>query len=287
MKRKPLGEKKKERKLNIFLDSGAFSAYTKGVEIKLDDYIAFIKKYMKYITVYANLDVIGDAEATLKNQKLMEKAGLKPLPTYHFGEDIKYLEYYLKHYDYIALGGIAVKRTKGALVAWLDQCFDRICPAPERTPRIKVHGFGITAVGVMLRYPWYSVDSTAWIKSSRMGMIYIPRRNRDGPYDYLSGAHLINVSSKNPGKNEDNRKHITSLVGMQLKYVLDYIDRQGFKLGKSEPTEDGERRVIEKGLCNDYRQRDEFNAKYFMDLEKALPDWPHPFKYAKASRTIF
>jgi len=78
MSRRPLGEKEKERKLDIFLDSGAFSAYTQKAVIKLDDYIAFIKKYAKYITVYANLDVIGDAEATLKNQKLMERQGSSP-----------------------------------------------------------------------------------------------------------------------------------------------------------------------------------------------------------------
>jgi len=285
MSRRPLGEKEKERKLDIFLDSGAFSAYTQKAVIKLDDYIAFIKKYAKYITVYANLDVIGDAEATLKNQHLMEAAGLKPLPTFHFGEDISYLEYYIKHYDYIALGGVAVKRTKGALVAWLDQCFDLICPAPERMPKVKVHGFGITAVDVMQRYPWYSVDSTAWVKSSRLGMIYVPRQNRDGAYDYLMGANLINVSTKNPGKDADGR-HISTFGGLQLKYVLDYIERQGFNLGKSELDGDGKEKIIEKGLCNDYRQRDEFNAKYFLDLEKALPDWPHPFRYAKANLAI-
>ena len=57
------------KKINLFLDSGAYSAWSKGVTIDIDEYISFIKKNIKYITVYANLDVIGDPEATYRNQK--------------------------------------------------------------------------------------------------------------------------------------------------------------------------------------------------------------------------
>jgi len=228
--------------------------------------------------VYANLDVIGDAEATLKNQRLMEKAGLKPLPTYHFGEDIKYLKMYIKDYDYVALGGVAIKRTKASLVSWLDQCFDLICDPVTRLPKIKVHGFGITAVDIMLRYPWYSVDSTAWVQTSRMGTIYVPRRTLKGD-DYLRTPLMVCVSFKNPDKGTAGSKHFDILTPEEKVQTLDYIRRQGFKMGKSEwkvekveKDEEKEESIIEKGLCNDYRQRDEFNAKYFLNLEKALTD---------------
>ena len=36
------------------------------------------------------------------------------------------------------------------------------------------------------------------------------------------------------------------------------------------------------GLCNDYRQRDELNIIYFLDLEDNMPKWPWPFKIKKA-----
>jgi len=36
--------------------------------------------------------------------------------------------------------------------------------------------------------------------------------------------------------------------------------------------------IIEKGLCNDYMQRDELNIIYFLDLEKSFPKWPWPYK---------
>jgi hypothetical protein len=40
--------------------------------------------------------------------------------------------------------------------------------------------------------------------------------------------------------------------------------------------------IIVPGLSNDYKQRDELNIIYFLDLEKSLPEWPWPFKLVKA-----
>src|SRR5690606_13405309 len=72
--------------IEMFLDSGAFSAWSKGAQIRIRDYIAFIKRHQQYIDHYANLDVIADtfkkrgaasalyrkaAEATLHNQQVM------------------------------------------------------------------------------------------------------------------------------------------------------------------------------------------------------------------------
>ena len=75
----------------IFMDSGAFSAFTRKTEVNLNDYIKFLKQHENKLDVYCCLDVIGDVEATWKNFERMEKAGLHPLPVYHVGEDEKYL----------------------------------------------------------------------------------------------------------------------------------------------------------------------------------------------------
>ena len=85
------------KRVELFLDSGAFSAWSQGKEINIEDYIQFIKEHKDVIDVYANLDVIGDAEATWRNQLRMEKAGLNPLPVFHYGEDISWLKNLLKH----------------------------------------------------------------------------------------------------------------------------------------------------------------------------------------------
>jgi len=150
---------------NIFLDSGAFSAWTRKIKIDIDEYAAFVKKYLPHLAVYANLDVIGDAKATEKNQLYLEKLGLKPLATFHIGSPYSELVKMVKKYDYLALGGLVgvpqVRRIKH-----IDKCFRII------RLKAKVHGFGIGDFKLMLRYPFYSVDNTNWIMGGRTGAVY-------------------------------------------------------------------------------------------------------------------
>ncbi len=54
--------------MDVFCDSGAFSMMTQGVKIDIYKYARFLLRYKRFFDVYANLDVIGNAEKTLKNQ---------------------------------------------------------------------------------------------------------------------------------------------------------------------------------------------------------------------------
>ena len=251
--------------ISLFLDSGAFSAFTKNVKIDINDYINFIKKYKKYFDVYANLDVIGDPEATLKNQNIMENAGLNPLPCFHYGEEIDYLKIYLDKYDYIALGGMVPISTND-LSVWLDDLFSNYIPYKK-----KIHGFGLTSHKLMFRYPWYSVDSTSWVIASRMGNIYVPKM-RGGKYNYLEDAWKVTVSAQSTNRVEAGQ-HIESFSPRQKEEIMKYLEYKGFELGEN----DGDK-VIKAGLCNDYKLRDEINIIYFLDLEKHFPEWPWKFE---------
>lgn len=156
-----------ERPRKIFLDSGGFSAFTQGANIDIDEYCDFILKYKKQITYYAQLDVIGDEKGTEKNQRYMESRGLNPLPVFHFKGDFKRLEALVEEYDYICLGGLVpLAKNKPLLMAHLDKCFSII------KNKCKVHGFGMTGMDILKRYPWYSVDSTSWIEASRRATYY-------------------------------------------------------------------------------------------------------------------
>src|SRR5574340_1162268 len=88
-------------KVKLFLDSGAFSAKSQGISINVQEYIKFIKEHEEHIEVYANLDVIGSAEASWRNQRIMERAGLKPLPVFHVEDDWKYLDKCME-YDHLS-----------------------------------------------------------------------------------------------------------------------------------------------------------------------------------------
>lgn len=301
-----------ENKVDLFLDSGAFSAWTQGIEINIQDYIEFIKKYKDEIDLYANLDVISfspnpsdkeeAARKTLENQKIMESAGLSPLPVFHVGEPWKYLEYYLKKYDYIGLGGM-VQQPKTILIPWLDKVFgDFICDK-RGYPKVKVHGFGLTSVPLMIRYPWYSVDSTTWVVNSRLGRVFIPSR-RNGKWGYGKGFWTISVSSRSPDKKKP-REHIDNIPPIQKKIALEYIHELGYSLGRSrfekalqshelkenerwaekKPKDPTTKRLLEiieePGLSNKYELRDEFNIIFFQNLEKALTFKPFKQKGVK------
>lgn len=288
-----------KNKVDLFLDSGAYSAFTQGVEIDIQEYIAFIKEHQDIIKVYANLDVIGDAKGTWRNQLTMEKAGLKPVPVFHQGEPEKYLKKYVEKYDYICLGGM-VGSSSPALAPWLDRMFLDYLIDENGFPKIKVHGFGLTSLRLMLRYPWYSVDSTSWVMTGRTGSIYVPRY-RNGQWIYDEDSWKIAISSKSPAAMEAG-KHINSLSPGQKQIILDYIHSKGYKLGKSSfkteaqdyKLQEGERWgekkpkdkfakrqveiIEEEGVSNKYQLRDEMNIIYFLDLEKSMPEWPWPFK---------
>jgi len=293
-----------KKPIKIFLDSGAYSAFTQGIKIDIQEYIEFIKKYKRHLEVYANLDVIKNPDATFRNQLIMEKAGLEPLPVFHFGSDIKWLRRYIdRGHDYIALG-VAQNNTTDKLSPWLDTLFSKYLTDSDGMPIIKVHGFAVTNFTVMLRYPWYSVDSTSWIITARTGGVYVPAL-RNGEYSYQEPPFKVTVSNRSPNSAVDP-DHIDRMPKRVKQLVLDYFTSKGYALGKSEwfdkppsyELKDGERwcekkavrekagkgkveRMVESGLSNDYRKRDELNIIYYADLEKNLPEWPWPFKMKK------
>lgn len=228
---------RKMSNVDIFLDSGAYSAWVQNVHIDIDDYIEFVKQQQDNLHLYAVLDVIGDAEGTLRNQRKMEKAGLSPLPCFHFGEPMKYLRQYVKEYDYVAIGGLAAMGVGSQMIDFLDAVFDIVCDK-DGMPKVKTHGFAVTSLRAMKRYPWYSVDSTTWILNARMGIIVVPHRMPNGEWDYLEDmpgkiTRRISVSTTSPSSSLPDQ-HFSTLSNQWQDEVLEWLDLHGMKMGKSK-----------------------------------------------------
>lgn len=206
----------------IFLDSGAFSAHTLGVELSVAEYCEYIKRNADIIRnedgvlMASVLDGIGDPLQTWRNQFEMELRGVRPLPCFHAGEDERYLEHYVANYPYITLGGMVGSSTK-QLQIWLDRIWDKYLVDGAGRPKVKVHGFGITSVPLMETYPWYSCDSSSWIQSTSFGVIVTPKY---GP---------LSVSEKSPSRH-DAGQHVTTLSAIEQDQVLQYLESQGFTL---------------------------------------------------------
>lgn len=149
----------------VFADSGAFSAFTQGAEVNLKEYAAWLKRWSHIITTYVNLDVIRNATATERNQRALERMGLRPIPVFHTGSDMKVLDRLAKRYPYIALGGMVGANGKACL-RWAAECMRR-----TRQHGTAFHGFGQTRKDVIELLPWYSVDSSSWGGGHRYGSL--------------------------------------------------------------------------------------------------------------------
>ena len=150
----------------LMADSGAFSALTLGSPIEIREYADWVLRWKHLFHTYSNLDVIGDAEATLSNQRKLEGWGLNPLPVFHVNEPWDYLKRYLDSYDYIALGGLVPHAMRpSALMPWLIKAFGMLSPGQG------YHGFGVSGWTILKAFPWTSVDSTSWSIGYRYGRV--------------------------------------------------------------------------------------------------------------------
>lgn len=316
--------------MNLFVDSGAPTLYNTLVRknkksgvmgahisdrkyddfsfVETDEYkqyreefIQFIKANKSLINVFANLDIINNPELTWENQLYLESKGINPIPVYHFGSDLKWLEKYLKKgYKYIAIGGM-IPNSFSVLKTPLDELWNKYLTDRKGYPLVKVHGFAVTSPRLVHRYPWYSVDSTSWVKFGMYGAIIIPKKV-SGKYEYKNAPNVVFVSARSPKIAEKN-KHIGNLSSIERSGIINYIEHKGFNLGKSvcvlkdsdyilKPNESlikiiGNKksieRVIEPGVCNNNIIRDTLNACFFIDMANSTPTWPWPFKYKRNS----
>lgn len=145
---------------SIMLDSGAYTAFTQNEYISIKAYSLWLQLNLSnypQITCYVNLDAIGDAEETLKNQQFLESEGLSPLPVYHYREPTDILDNYCSKYEYVGLGGLAGKNTTTSNITKLwESRFNRYKDN-------KFHLFGVGGMKPFYRYQPFSIDSTAWI----------------------------------------------------------------------------------------------------------------------------
>ena len=139
------------------LDSGAYSALTQGITIDVNAYADFCLEVMASdnppVEIFS-LDVIGDADGTMRNTEVLRDAGVPAIPAYHPGEPVAVLHEYARRYDKIALGGVAKKREQ-ARITWARECVARIWPH-------KVHAFGFSGRRALLSIPFHSADASTW-----------------------------------------------------------------------------------------------------------------------------
>ena len=188
--------------INLMLDSGAFSAWTQGKQINLDEYCDYIKRNQEWIGSYVALDVINPdnpaaaAEASFQNLLHMHKRGLRPIPVFHAGESFDYLLRMLDlGCDYIGLAATSLT-ARGNIDPWYRDAWSHLTEQ-SGLPIIKAHALGETRKISLSLFPWASADSTSWIyKAQITGTLVLP------------GAERILVGVRNDKKDLRNAEDI-------------------------------------------------------------------------------
>lgn len=214
-----------EKNKNTFIDSGAFTASTKGIKIDIEDYIEFVNKYDDNIILFCTWDVIPtkdvdpeySASETWKNYLYMRQRVKSPdklLYVWHCGEDVKWLKQALEYnpkIKYMALGGLVGKSVKQR-----DECmclfFDTV--KNSSNPDIMIHAFGMSNRKLLDKYPFSSADSTSWLQPSRFGKI-----NANDFRTYLVSDRQL-----------ESPEHVINLPDELKNIVLKDINKFGFEL---------------------------------------------------------
>lgn len=196
-------------KCNILLDSGAFSAWRRNIDLPLKDYMAYCKAHAKDVDAYVNMDCIPgengkmdhsqssiekSAAKSYENLQLMKAEGLSPIPVFHQGERFEWLDKMLADGEtYVGISPY-MRAHQSEIIQWMDKAFSRITDK-EGKPLIKTHGFGVTACNLCTRFPWYSVDSTSWSVGGGYGSILVPQYIGSVP-DYSKPPLTLRLSAR-------------------------------------------------------------------------------------------
>ncbi len=249
----------------VFVDSGAYSAHTKGRELDVDEYIQYLNDRQGCFEVIAQVDKIpGEFGKPKTHKQLIEapnqswenylymRERVKDVdnltPIFHQGEDFKHLHRMLettfdgKHIPYIGISPANDVSTKEK-AKWFETVFRII--RDSSNPNVKTHAFGMTSLDLLEKYPFYSADSTSWLMTSANGSI-------------MTSWGLVVLSDM----QKDNPKHFLNLPEKVQHMIREEVEGWGFK--------------VEDGIT-DYKVRGMINASYLMN-------WAKNYKYKGTGR---
>lgn len=159
----------------IIMDSGAYSAFTKGKNVNLLDYMGYINANRWHIERYISLDVIGEEHLTYLIYLLMKGYGMNPIPVVHYSQGSHEMlkRYVLNGEKQIALGGTVPIRDKVKVADWCEEM-------KRAHPNTSMHLLGSCSEKILQSGAVASCDSTTWYIQAVNGRpTMIPGKSRE------------------------------------------------------------------------------------------------------------
>lgn len=251
----------------LFIDSGAYSAHTKGTKLDVDAYIEYLNSMDEELHIFAQVDKIpGVFRQPKTKEQLAEAPALswqnylymrdkvksphKLIPIFHQGEDYKWLHNMLEwtdangqHIPYIGISPANDQPVKEK-ERFIAKSFKII--KHSSNPNVCTHAFGMTSLHILERYPFTSADSTSWILNGANGSI-------------MTKYGSVTISSGRLAAPD----HILKMPKEAQKEIQRYVESHGYTM---------------TGLADDYKQRILFNIQFLLE-------WAQNYKYKPSSIT--
>ncbi len=235
---------KPPHKVKVMVDSGAFSAWTKGEQVCREDLANLFQRLLAECGdiidfVLINLDVIPgrkgidptreQVNSAMKQSEtnfdwLNEQFEGLVLPVFHQGEPTKYYDHLTEFYEYVCLSPRNDLHEK-LRIEWARKF-------GLRNRERRYHGLAATGLRMMETVNWHSVDSASWIMSGGYGNIFWRTPNR---------LQTVCVSSQSANRKTFDA-HIETLSPVHKDQLVAHIEERGFKLDDLQ-TSDTERYI--------------------------------------------
>lgn len=285
-----------DMKGNVIIDSGAFSAWNRGQNIDLDEYIAYChegisacEKANKKVRVVC-LDVIpgkkgesanlgkkiGSERVLKRNKDLIDKAaqqgfnnmmrmkesGITPIHVFHQGEDWKWLDKMLEETDYIGISP-ANDLSSNARNNWMRTVFNYLY---KEGADVKTHGFAVNSYSILKDLPWESCDAASWVLVAAYGRVFMPAHGYNNP-DFSRKGHIIEISSMMKKQAEGSMVEVPPAKNGPIigDDTIELLESTGYSLQE---------------ILNDHNIRKLLNARYLKLLQQWLNEYKktHNFK---------
>lgn len=209
----------RERFDKVFVDSGAFTAFSLGYDISEDEYYNWLKTQKGNYDIAAMLDKLHHPEETIKRYVEASKRNIdKLLPIAQpFGDDnwFKTIRMYeqinaIQKGDYVGIGGW--------VPVWKGRGLETVV---KQLPHdYRYHGFAKVNFWLMQYNYFYSVDSSSWAAGHRFGTVMAWHTKhktsvqigvgRSGRGEKLTLMQMFNMHKKD-----------AEICGLDLKKLLD------------------------------------------------------------------
>jgi len=229
----------------IILDSGAFSAWSKGAVIDIEAYADYALKWQDKVSYIVNLDVIPAKPGVKPDREEIERSASKGYENYHYlisrgipkeklihvfhqHEDKKWL-IKMVHEDKMPYIGLSPANDMNVTqkMHFLDYCMPYVTDSTGKAI-VKFHGFAVTSYELMKRYPWFSVDSSTWAVAGGRGEMFTPMHDSDGNYDFTVAPRKLSISQI--GGKADHYKNLSD-DSNRKRYLEDYLKSVGVPIG--------------------------------------------------------